>query len=277
LQRSLRRFLRRRGSSDLEIDNAAHHHFLTLLILDREVFPGERKYTMRELAQRADTDLDTARTAWRAIGFPDLPDDLRAFTDADVRALQAFSRRVETGSLFGGWTLERGLAQARVLSSGMARVADAETDDLAHAVGLAREAGLDDEATAAVLAERLNFAEISRLVDHVHRIHLRAAIWRRLAGVEPSSPGALIGAVGFVDMVGYTALTQELDADELGALVARFSDLAHDTVAAAGGRIVKTIGDEVMFVTDTAPSAATISLELGERAHDDELLPDTSA
>jgi adenylate cyclase len=55
--------------------------------------------------------------------------------------------------------------------------------------------------------------------------------------------------------------------------VARFADLAHDAVVNQGGRIVKTIGDEVMFVTDTAAAAAAIAVALTERTEDDELLP----
>src|SRR6185295_7071430 len=101
-----------------------------------------------------------------------------------------------------------------------------------------------------------------RLIDHAHRLQFRAAIWRRLAGVDASTPGSISGAVGFVDLVGYTALAEDLDDDDLGALVARFSEVAHDTVVAEGGRIVKTIGDEVMFVCDNATTAAVIAVTL---------------
>ena len=87
----------------------------------------------------------------------------------------------------------------------------------------------------------------------------------------------MTGAVGFVDLVGYTALSQELENEDLSALVGRFGDLAHDTVVDAGGRIVKTIGDEVMFVTDTATAGASIALRLTERSIGDELLPETRA
>ncbi len=55
-------------------------------------------------------------------------------------------------------------------------------------------------------------------------------------------------AVGFADMVGFTMLSQHLGDEELAAVVARFEELAHDTVVALGGRVVKMIGDEVMFV-----------------------------
>jgi adenylate cyclase len=56
--------------------------------------------------------------------------------------------------------------------------------------------------------------------------------------------------------------------------VSRFEDVAHDTVTALGGRVVKMIGDEVMFVTETATDATRIALALAEAYADDELLSD---
>jgi len=276
VKRSLQRFLRRRGATPAEIENAVGHGYLSLLVLDRTIMPGTRQYTIEQLAERAGTDLATARALWRAIGFPDLAEHLPVFTNADVEALRVFVERIRSGSVFE-WTLERALSQTRVLSSSLARVADSETDELSQSVRLAREAGLGDEQLALAFAERLDFEAIARLIDHAHRLQLRAAIWRRLAGVDPSTPGSVTGAVGFVDLVGYTALAEDLDDDDLGALVARFADVAHDTVVAEGGRIVKTIGDEVMFVSDTASAAVAIAVRLTERSSGDELLPSARA
>ena len=81
-------------------------------------------------------------------------------------------------------------------------------------------------------------------------------------------------AVGFADMVGFTMLSQHLGDEELAAVVSRFEELAHDTVVALGGRVVKMIGDEAMFVVQTATSAAQIGLSLAEAYADDELLSD---
>jgi adenylate cyclase len=83
--------------------------------------------------------------------------------------------------------------------------------------------------------------------------------------------------VGFVDLVGYTAMSQMLDDDELSALVTRFGDVSHDTIVPAGGRIVKTIGDEVMFITDNAATAADIALTLVTLTAADDVLPDVRA
>ena len=81
-------------------------------------------------------------------------------------------------------------------------------------------------------------------------------------------------AVGFADMVGFTMLSQHLGDEELAAVVSRFEELAHDTVVALGGRVVKMIGDEAMFVVPTATGAAEIGLSLAEAYAGDELLSD---
>jgi adenylate cyclase len=101
-------------------------------------------------------------------------------------------------------------------------------------------------------------------------------VWRKLA-VDDASVTRPTLAVGFLDLVGYTALSQVLDEDELGALVGRFEELTYDTIAQLGGRVVKTIGDEVMFVAEAPEVAAHIALRLTERTGEDRVLPDARA
>jgi len=276
VNRSLARYLRRRGASSTEIEQAARNRYLTLLVFDRTVMPGARQYTLLEVAARAGTDPETARAVWRAIGFPDLPDDLPALTDRDVEALRGFLEQLQE-PWFTDWSLDRALTNARVLSSALARVADAESDDVAFSVDQARRQGLSDEDLAALVATHLDFDRISRLVDHTHRLQLRAALWRKLAGTEPGSPGTVQVSVGFVDLVGFTAIAENLEEAELAALVDRFTTVAHDTVTAAGGRIVKTIGDEVMFIADRPQTAAQIALQLTAESGRDEVLPEARA
>jgi adenylate cyclase len=274
MQRGLRRFLRRRGATDLEIEHAARGRYLALLVLDRAVTPGEQRFTMLELAARGGTDIETARAIWRAVGFPSMPDDLEAFTDRDVETLQLFLQSF-SDSWLPEWSLDLALPQTRVVSAAMARVADALTDDVAASFRVAHEAGLSDELFAEMLAERVDFDRITLLIGYVFRLQMRAALWRRLAGADPGAPGTVDGAIGFVDLVGFTALSESLDEREVGTLVSQFGALAHDTIVEGGGRIVKTIGDEVMFVTDTSVTAAWIALLLTERAGVDEVLPRT--
>ena len=81
-------------------------------------------------------------------------------------------------------------------------------------------------------------------------------------------------AVGFADMVGFTALSQQASEKELSDVVGRFEDLAYDIVAAGGGRVVKMIGDEVFFVAESAAAGAGIGLQLADTYSSDTRLPD---
>ena len=63
MKRSLRRFLRKRGASDAEIDNAVRGGYLAPLVLDREIVEGARRYTMDEISAAAGTE----RTAAKAV------------------------------------------------------------------------------------------------------------------------------------------------------------------------------------------------------------------
>ena len=73
---------------------------------------------------------------------------------------------------------------------------------------------------------------------------------------------------------GFTRLTRRLEEDELGELVEAFETTAADLVAAHGGRLIKTLGDEVLFVADDPGTAAEIGLRLIETMTGDETMPE---
>jgi adenylate cyclase len=68
--------------------------------------------------------------------------------------------------------------------------------------------------------------------------------------------------VGFADLSRFTLLSNGLDDSALGHLVEDFESRCTDIVTAGGGRIIKTLGDAVLFVADTAPEGTRIALEL---------------
>ncbi|MGC1799818.1 MAG: adenylate/guanylate cyclase domain-containing protein, partial [Solirubrobacterales bacterium] len=68
--------------------------------------------------------------------------------------------------------------------------------------------------------------------------------------------------VGFVDLDGSTVLAQRLSTRELGTVLTEFEHVAADTVTSAGGRVVKLIGDEVLYTASDEASACTIALNL---------------
>ena len=86
------------------------------------------------------------------------------------------------------------------------------------------------------------------VLEQVWRRHLQVAARRRLLrGDVEDGPGLV---VGFADLVGFTALAQQVSDAELAEVVDQFERLAYDVVVAGGGRVVKMIGDEVMFLVD---------------------------
>jgi hypothetical protein len=68
--------------------------------------------------------------------------------------------------------------------------------------------------------------------------------------------------VGFLDLVGSTALAQRLTTRELGTVLTEFEHVAADHVTSAGGRIVKLIGDEVLYTASNEAAACRIALNL---------------
>jgi adenylate cyclase len=115
---------------------------------------------------------------------------------------------------------------------------------------------------------------IERFLVYQWRRHLADAARRTVLARRTDGEPGLTLTVGFADLVGFTMLSQQLDERELAGVVDRFEALAYDTVSARGGRIVKMIGDEVMFVTDDVASAADIGLTLAEVYGHDETISD---
>ncbi len=259
------------GCSEEEIDRAVDDDVVDLLMVDRILVPSAQLLTQAEVSERTDIPIELARRFWRALGFLDVGEDDAFFTEMDIEAAQGFQTMISMGLV----DVDTAVQMARVIGSSMARIAEAEVspgttpilvstgDSILDADQFARQAGTSIPA-------------MGRLLEYVWRRHLQAATRRAImlkvresaAGISP------VTAVGFADMVGYTMLSQHLGAEELAAVVSRFEELAHDTVVALGGRVVKMIGDEVMFVVQTATSAAEIGLGLAETYADDELLSD---
>jgi adenylate cyclase len=86
----------------------------------------------------------------------------------------------------------------------------------------------------------------------------------RAQGLAPTrTPRA--PAIAFLDLTGYTALTEERG-DEAGAdLADRLATLVHEAARPHGGNPVKWLGDGVMFHFDDPSAAVLTGLELVER------------
>jgi class 3 adenylate cyclase len=222
--------------------------------------PGER-LTRAEVAERSGLSLAEVEQLSLIVGLTVGDPDERVYSAADIEVLKLF----EPGAgFFGEEALKRFV---RVVASSMARVADA-----AVSVFLAEVQTPLDTAKAGELAlakadlEAIGWLNLlPGLMDAVFRPHMERAIEQSRAAQSGSSATTVVLAVGFIDLVGFTPLSERLPATELGALVDGFESAASDTVALNGGRVVKLIGDEVMFIAVDPAAACAIALALVDR------------
>lgn len=218
----------------------------------REAVIGDRRYTRVETCGLAGVPLDRATALWRAMGFAELPDDAVFFTDRDVEAL----RTIETLRGHGVVDDDGLLALTRTMAQALSRLAVSHARIAASFIA----ADLSDEATHRAGEELL--PAVASLLEYVWRRHLAVAAEDVLASLD--APSAAPVAVGFVDLVGYTELSRSSTPSEIEALVERFEHAVATLVADAGGRVVKTLGDEVMFAVDAVDRAASLALSLAE-------------
>lgn len=228
---------------------------------------GPVEFTAGEVAQAAGVRLDDARRLWQALGFPPVADAERLFTRADVEALRAARALIEQQQ-----TDPTVLVQlARVTGQSLARIADAELTALAERLERLRNAEAPAEIAFAALAEHIEVLtpSVGQLLGYVWRRHLLSGLLRLAAMPEADR----VQVVGFADLVGFTSMSQALDAHELATMVDRFEAIAYQQIPERGGRVVKTIGDAVMFAADDMAVAAEIALGLVDaHARDPEVL-----
>ncbi len=233
-----------------------------------EALLGAPAYRPGDVAREAGLDEGEARLLWRALGFPPVPDEERIFTARDVEVLRAVRELLDVQH-----THRDDLVQlTRVVGQSLARVADAQVSATAARLERDRDGGAAGLPTAEEITARVATLapRLERLLGYVWRRHLLAALRRRAA--VPSGMGRNL-AVGFADLVNFTALSQALAPPELARIVDRFEAVAYEHIPERGGRVVKTIGDEVMFAGEDLPSVAEIALELSEAYARDRELP----
>ncbi|RSN44985.1 adenylate/guanylate cyclase domain-containing protein [Amycolatopsis sp. WAC 04197] len=234
--------------------------------LERILLGGKRKYTRLEVAEKAGVPEERSRRLWRALGFATVDDDEVVFTDADIEAIRTADQLMNSGLIEPGIEL----AVTRALGQHLSRLAEWQVHMLWTMITENKEIG-SSERQIGRLVERL-LPELEKVQEFVWRRHLAAYAGRAMA-MPDEDLEARTEVVGFVDMVGYTRLTRQVDEDELTDILDRFESVATEVIADHHGRIVKMIGDEVLFVADSAVDGAEIALVLSERADADETLP----
>jgi adenylate cyclase len=188
-------------------------------------------------------------------------------------ALSALVGAVHAGAI----DFDTAVRLTRAVGQTMARLADWQVATLSARVEQL-EAG--EEATGSRIGSALRLTEqvgapFEELLVYSWRRHLAAAVARVEAlGAQMSDLHTTQVTVGFADLVRFTALSNELDEDRIGDLVEIFESRCADVVAARHGRIIKTLGDSVLFVSEDPAHAMDIALSIVDVIGHDSRLPD---
>ena len=225
--------------------------------LDHAILRSEPAYNALEVAAETGVTVEQTRRLWRALGFPEFSGE-KAYTAADIDAVSTLMGFVDSGAVDFDMAvnLTRGVGQT------MARLADWEVSTLVSRV---EEMERGEEATGSRIGSALRLIDevnppFERLLVYAWRRHLAAAVGRIEAmGAKDEDLHTIDVSVGFADLVSFTALSNTLDRDEIGDLVEVFESRCQDVVARYGGRIIKSLGDSVLFVTNTAEEAVGVA------------------
>lgn len=252
-------------------------------VLDEELIGGPRLLTPRDLAKELGVSVVSARKIWRAMGFPNIKADEKVFTQQDVAAMATIVELVREDVL----NEETAISIARSIGQMTDRMVvwqiEALVEDKMSAEGLS-----DPEARREVVRMLPSVIEsLEDVVTYSYRRQLNSALQRLTVrveaglaaseegrdGTEDDTPLPLARAVGFADMVSYTALSRTMSERTLAQMVQRFEQICAEIIAVGGGHLVKTVGDEVLFNAETPEAGADIALALSQALSEDPVLP----
>lgn len=256
-------YLESEGCTLEEMKAADARGRLFALAGDRRIFPQADVWTLTELATRLGERLDEVEMVWRAYGLV-VPQDpeVAVAGPADLEPVRTFFL---VRAFLG---VQPALAMARVCGAAMARIGDATSASLRGGTTELNVAITGSEArTARAYGDATQIIDrVTEVLDVLLRHHLQAA--RR--HFEQSDSNDVAGergirmGVGFADLSGFTRTSAAMPMEDLSRLLSGLEDISADVVGRGGGRVVKYIGDAVMFVAPRLEQLLEIAVSLSE-------------
>ena len=241
-----------------------------------QLLGGHLTYSARDLAEMTNTPIERVFRFWIALGFQ-APDRGRArFSPSVIWKFSAsWHDLVESGGI--------DTATSRSLLRANAHLADrlALWQFEALVEDSMRRLMLDDTtARMYVLDHMREYVDVfQEMFAYAWRRQLEATLSRfdrevsQRGHEERHNRFPLNRCLGFVDMVSYTSSSTILG-DALVGLIERFEEESRNAVIEEGGRVVKMIGDAVLYIADDLPTGLRVATALIERLNaDDEMLP----
>jgi adenylate cyclase len=204
--------------------------------------------TAADVAEAIGVDDASVRRAWRLFGFAD-PEGAAVFFPADIELVRVHTAATE---LFGAEPVEH---MTRAVGASARNMIEASIAVVSAAFG-----DLDELPPAE--AEQILQAASVLLRDLIHALPA-LLIHQSRAALGFLGPGGVEKtlAVAFCDLVDSTALANASPTGTARA-IAEFETYAADTIAQRAGRLVKFVGDEVMFATSSVDEAHDLAHEV---------------
>lgn len=258
------------GFSLKELVDAAALERLVLLPVERALTREQPQYTSVQVADRSGLTLELLTQLWLAMGFADPGPEEVAFTDADVKAAMTVAE-----FLAAGIPLDAIVRITRVMAHDASRLS--ETIRLAVGESLIQpgDSELDVGLRYADAAEQL-VPMLTPLLEYMLTMHLKEQTKSDLLTQAELAAGRFESSVpiaaGFVDVVGFTELGEEIEAFELGAAAGALVELTQETIGPPV-KFVKSLGDAVLLVSPDVEALVAAGLRIVDEADATESSP----
>lgn len=236
---------------------------------------GRACYSAHDMSALSGVGIQEINEFWSSMGFPDVSPDEVVFTERDLDAVNRWADAIRQGAI----DRATGRSLLRAHSHLADRLALWQVEALVE--DAVRRLDLDDTSARMYVLDRLRDG-VDLLKDafvHAWERQLQALLARTHREVSQRGSGdskkrfPLTRSLGFVDMVSYTS-TAAIIGERLPDLIGRFEDVTRSAVTQAGGRVVKMMGDAVLFIADELGTGLEVVTTLIDRLQaDDEILP----
>ena len=227
------------------------------LVLTQELLGDRPRYDLETLASKAGVSADVLAQLRVAMGLP-VPE---VYGKTDLRWAKLIGKLLEV------LPAESVIRSARGRGNAVGAIAMNDLSTMREEIVLPmRRAGADDLTVAVALAETARelapIAEQLMVTDYM--LQLQQVIGSEVAAIAARGDAQEVAlAVGFVDVVGYTALSARIDPEGLDRVLDLFEERVIRVVADSDGvSVVKYLGDAAMFVAPDPITLADAMLEL---------------
>ena len=226
---------------------------------------GPETLSERDIAKELNVPLGVVEHYWLEMGFGPVDPDEPVFTEWDVHALKYWGESLKGLGISDSTIAALTRAQSHIAD----RLALWELEALVE--DAERRYEIDDSSARVVAIDEMRHIADALEVQMVYAwrrqmYSLIERVTKELATRDASHSKRrfpLTRALGFVDMVSYTAASSWLGG-RMVDLVERFEYLCRSVVTQSGGRVVKMIGDSVFFIADDLESGLSVVTSLIE-------------